>query len=101
MTDYRQFLVDAAVADLRHQLYPEDVRQEGTHVSVADSFKMARVIEAVMRVALTEHNDDIVDAVVRHMSLDMNDRNLHPPDMAADLLYDIRQIILTKLDPLP
>src|SRR3546814_2559830 len=63
-TAYRQHLVDAAVAELRYQLDPDSVAQHGTHVQVDGSFKMARVIEAVMRVAFTE-NDAIIDEVAK------------------------------------
>src|SRR3546814_20107676 len=72
-TAYRQHLVDAAVAELRYQLDPDSVAQHGTHVQVDGSFKMARVIEAVMRVVFTD-NDAIIEEDAKAITTDGEDR---------------------------
>ena len=95
-----QRLVNAAVAELRSQLGEDGVRLEGTRVHVEDTFKMARVIEAVMNVALSGREPEIIATAVRYLTLGEANR-FDPEDMAADLLLDVQGIILDKLDPLP
>lgn len=100
MSDYRQLLVNAAVAELKSQLGEDRVRLEGTRVHVEDTFKMARVIEAVMNVALSGRQPEMITTVMHYLSMDKGDL-IHPEDIAADLLLDVQSIILNKLDPLP
>lgn len=97
--DYRQRLVDAAVAELRYQLDENAVAQLGTHVQIEGSFKMARVIEAVMRVAFTE-NDAIIDEVAKAIAPDREEWS-DCREMATDAIAGVRGSILSQLDPLP
>jgi hypothetical protein len=97
--EYRQRLVDAAVVELRNQLGEEAVDQHGTRVQIEGSFKMARVIEAVMRVALTG-NDAIIDEVAKSIAPIREEW----PDCrktATDAIAGVRGSILSQLDPLP
>ncbi|MGN6096617.1 MAG: hypothetical protein ACTHP8_10315 [Bosea sp. (in: a-proteobacteria)] len=98
-TAYRQHLVDAAVAELRYQLDPDSVAQHGTHVQVDGSFKMARVIEAVMRVAFTE-NDAIIDEVAKAIT-PAGEEWSDWREAATDAIAGVRGSILAQLDPLP
>lgn len=97
--DYRQRLVDTAVAELRYQLDADTVAQHGTHVQVDGSFKMARVIEAVMRVAFTE-NDAIIDEVAKSIAPNREEW-FDWRDAATDAIAAVRGSILAQLDPLP
>ena len=97
--DYRQRLVDAAVAELRYQLDETAVAQHGTHVQVEGSFKMARVIEAVMRVAFTD-NDAIIDEVAKSIALGGEEWS-DCRETASDAIVAVRGSILSQLDPLP
>lgn len=100
MSDYRQLLVNAAVAELRSQLGGDCVRLDGTRVQVEGTFKMARVIEAVMNVALSGREPEIIATAVRYLTLGEASR-FDPEDMAADLLLDVLGHITDTLDPLP
>jgi hypothetical protein len=97
--DYRQRLVDAAVAELRNQLGVEAVDQNGTHVQIEGSFKMARVIEAVMRIAF-DQNDAIVEEVAKSIAPAGDDWTASR-ETAVDALAGVRGSILSQLDPLP
>lgn len=96
--EYRQRLVDAAVEQLRY-LTGEQVDQHGTFVQVESGFKMARVIEAVMRVAFDDN-----EPLIRELAI-----SITPPgedwadyrDQAVDGLVAVRGSILSQLDPLP
>lgn len=97
--DYRQKVVDAAVAELRHQLGVGSVSQSGTSLEVDGYFKMARVAEAVIRAALA-HDDAIVEEIARNIAPTAADwqSNTHT---AIDALTAARAAILSRLDPLP
>ena len=98
--DYRQLVVDAAVVELRSQLGVEDVQQDGTHVQAEGSFKMARVIEAALRVALTTDNDPLIAVIVKALKAERGSPG-QIRDEAADVLYDIVGAVQARLDPLP
>jgi hypothetical protein len=97
--DYRQRLVDAAVADLRYQLDPESVAQSGTHVQIEGSFKMARMIEAIMRVAI-DPSEAMIEEVARSIAPNSEEWPDYR-DMAIDAIAAVRGSILSQLDPLP
>lgn len=97
--EYRQKVVDAAVAELRYQLGDDAVDQYGTRVQIEGSFKMARVIEAIIRAAL-DNNAAVVEEIARNIAPDSNDWETHA-DTATDALVAARSAILTQLDPLP
>ena len=53
--NFRQMLVDAAVADLRHQLGDDvSISVHGSRVQLDETFNMARVIEHVFRKAFAD-----------------------------------------------
>lgn len=98
--DYRQLVVNAAIAELQSQLDAEHVQQTGTHVEVEGTFKMARVVEASLRAALTKDQDALIAVVIRALQ---EERGTHDQlrDEATDLLYDICHAVVSRLDPLP
>jgi len=100
MTDYRMLLVDAAVAELKSQLGEECVMQDGTRVHIDGTVKMARVVEAVINVALGRPANEMREKVVEYLTMD-REEIIHPEDIASDLLLDVQAIIARKLDPLP
>ena len=101
MTDHRILLVDAAVTELTSQLGDDCVRRDGeTRVTIQGTVKMARVIEAVMNVALGRPEEKVVKTVVHYLGMDKEDI-IHPEDTAADLLLDVLGHITDTLDPLP
>lgn len=97
--EYRQKVVDAAVAELRYQLGEEAVDQHGTRVQIEGSFKMARVVEAVIRAALDD-DGAIVEEVARNIAPDAKDWVAYA-DTATDALAAACSAILAQLDPLP
>jgi hypothetical protein len=97
--EYRERLVDAAVAELRYQLDEHAVAQHGTLVQVDGSLKMARVIEAVMRVAFTD-NDAIIDEVAKAIAPDREEWS-DSREIAIDAITGVCGSILFQLDPLP
>jgi len=68
-------------------------------VQIDGSFKMARVIEAVMRVALTE-NDAIIDEVAKAIT-PAGEEWSDWREAAVDAVAGVRGSILAQLDPLP
>lgn len=97
--EYRQKVVDAAVAELRYQLGEDAVDQHGTRVQIEGSFKMARVVEAIIRTALDD-NAAIVEEIARNIAPDSNDWEIYV-DTATDALTAACSAILAQLDPLP
>src|SRR3546814_20960634 len=98
-TAYRQHLVDAAVAELRYQLDPDSVAPHGTHMQVDGSFKMARVIEAVKRVAFTE-NDAIIDEVAKAIT-PAGEEWSDWREGATEAIAGVRRLLLDQLNRLP
>jgi hypothetical protein len=97
---YRQQLVDAAVAELKAQLGADCVWQEGTHVQVEGFFKMARVVESAIGNAFTDDDDALVNAVLEMFPAEKGcerERN----GEATDLLWNLRAVMMKRLDPLP
>lgn len=97
--DYRQKVVDAAVAELRHQLGERSVEQTGTKVEIDGYFKMARVAEAIVRAALAQ-DDAIIEEVARNIAPTAAEWQDHT-SAAIDALTAARAAILSRLDPLP
>jgi len=99
--DYRQEVVDAAVAEMRHQ-HPEDiVWVNGTEVQIIEGpVKMARVAEAIIGAAFADEDDALVNAVLKMYPTDEGSE-AERINHATDLLWDIRHVMLKRLDPLP
>lgn len=103
--EYRQQLVDVAVSELQRQLGEEGVDQSGTRLQIEGSFKMARVLEAVVRVAF-HHNMGLQDAIGRDITRILGESGVTiDPSMVAlhaiDVLNTIEGWMLAELDPLP
>jgi hypothetical protein len=97
MDDFRQKVTDAALDELRRQLGDESVSSHGTSVEIDGSFRMVRVIDAIIRAAVSDHAA-IVEEVARTLGgEDWEDRT----DDAADAISAVRGRILEMLDPLP
>lgn len=103
--EYRQKLVDAAASELERQLGEDGVDQSGTRLQIEGSFKMTRVLEAVVRVAF-HANTGLQEAIGRDLTrilgecgatLDPRFIELH----AIDVLSTIEGWMLAELDPLP
>ena len=98
-TDYRQYLVDAAVEEIRRQLGAESVFQNGTHVQIEGPVKMARVIEAVAR-AIAHRTDDMVEEVARSIAPRVEDWEDEEPTAVAAICA-MCGFLQSALDPLP
>lgn len=98
--DYRKKVVDAMVIELTAQRGRECVWQEGTEVQVEGYFKMARVAEAAIGNAFTDDDDALVNTVMK-MFPAASGRERERIGEANDLLWDLRSVMMKRLDPLP
>lgn len=98
--EYRQQLVDATVAGLKAQLGSDCVWQEGTQVQAEGFFKMARVIEAAIGNAFTDDDDALVNTVLEMFPAEAG-REFERNSDANDLLWNLRAVMMKRLDPLP
>lgn len=98
-TDYRQYLVDAAVEEIRRQLGAESVSQSGTHVQVDGPVKMARVIEAIAQ-AIARRTEDMVEEVARSVAPRVEDWEDDRPTAVAAICA-VCGFLQSELDPLP
>jgi len=96
--DFRQKVVDAAVAELRMQLDGDSVSQKGTWVNIDGMFRMARVSEAVIRAALDCSNKSLVEEVARSLGGCEWQSNLL---RAEDAINGAKGALLAQMDPLP
>jgi hypothetical protein len=97
---YRQAIVDAMFMELKSQLGGHDVSQTGTEVNIEGVVKMARVAEAVIREAFSDDDEALVKSVL-NMYPPKPGREREAPSEATDLLWNLRRIMLGRLDPLP
>ena len=97
--DFRQRVVDAAIAELQHQVGPQYMETYGSTVRVDDSFKLARLAEAIIKAALAA-DDDILEEVARNIAPDAHNWQGHR-EQATDAMLGALGAILAKLDPLP
>ncbi|WP_454883436.1 hypothetical protein [Sphingomonas oryzagri] len=98
--DYRQTLVDAIVMELKAQLGADCVWQEGTHVQVEGFVKMSRVAEAAIGNAFVDDDDALVKTVLEMFPAEKG-REHERNGEATDLLWNLRGVMLKRLDPLP
>jgi hypothetical protein len=98
--DYRHNVVEAAIAELRHQISEDSIWIEGTRVQVEGQFKMARVAEAIVSVAFADDDEALVNAVLKMFPAAKGEEHFHTVDANA-LLWDLREVMLRRLDPLP
>ncbi|WBQ17859.1 hypothetical protein [Sphingobium yanoikuyae] len=98
MDDYRQKVTDAAVRELRYQMGDDSVDARGTSVQIDGSFRMARVIEAIIRAAIDDKNPKIVEEVARTMA---GDHWQSVTSEAGEAIMAVRCRIIDLLDPLP
>jgi hypothetical protein len=97
--DYRQYLVDAAVEEIRRQLGGECVSQHGTHVQVDGPIKMARVLEAVVT-AISHQPDGMIEEVARSLAPSVQAWQEEEP-YALGAIGAVCGFLQAKLDPLP
>lgn len=101
MDDLRQFVTDAAVKELRTQLSDDSVDAHGTSVQVDGSFRMVRLVEAIVRASVDEH-PEIVEEVARTIATGEYGANWEEhKDEAVLIICAVRSRILSMLDPLP
>ncbi len=109
--DARQRWVDAAVAELQHQLGRDAVAQSGTRVNVDGVFKMTRVLKAAMCAAF-EGQGHIFDALVDTLAdshVIASETRASPDEddfirfhaLADTAMKAKRDAMLRQLDPLP
>ncbi|RYM09227.1 hypothetical protein [Sphingobium cupriresistens] len=96
---YRQRIADAAVADVRYQLDPQYVGQEGTSVQIEGSFRISRVAEAIIKAALIPE-ELIIEEVAKAITPSGHAWEGYR-EPAVDAIAAVRGAILTLLDPLP
>lgn len=98
--DYRHSVVEAAIAELRHQVSEDSIWIEGTRVQCEGAFKMTRIAEAIVGVAFTGDDDALVNTVLATFPPARGNEHAHRLDANA-LLWDLRDVMLRRLDPLP
>jgi hypothetical protein len=96
MADLRQSLVDAAVADLVHQLGPTQVDQNGVRIQVDDPFNMARVIEHIVRAAFASQ-EPFVEEVARCICPTGEDWHDHV-DAAHSAISGVYGVLMSELN---
>ncbi|WP_159108122.1 hypothetical protein, partial [Novosphingobium sp. MBES04] len=97
--DYRQNITHAVIAEIRHQLDGIGVDHCGTTLQVDGSFKLIRVVEAIIKSSLIPEENLVKEVAI---SITPPGHSWHSyRDAAVDAIAALNGSILTLLDPLP
>jgi len=97
---YRQKIVDAAVAELRHQNDVEYLDQMGSIIEIRGLVRMSRVIEAILDAALDTSNELLINEIAGNLAT--GDTDWRTAKLAAeDAITAARGILREIMDPLP
>lgn len=97
---HRQKIIDAVIAELRHQPDCDVIDATGSLAEVRGVLRIARLAEAVIQAALDATNEQLIEEIARNLGpigADWKARALE----AGDAITGARGHLLTVMDPLP